>query len=149
MPETIDGFWLPQNIRERVLTKDTEFDTATFSQGLESDYKNRAAVTARWPRFSMEQWKEILKLLKENRHQAPTGVEFWQRFQSALNEIQCRFESPTETLRLQALDTLPKYTGYSEPMIRYTLSAQNMMALNQIPAAFSFIPSNQIFCSCR
>ena len=145
MPETIDGFWLPQNIRERVLTTDTEFDTATFSQGLASDHKNRAAVTARWPRFSMEQWKEILKLLQENRHQAPSGVEFWQRFQSALNEIQRRFESPTETLRLQALDTIPKYTGYSEPMIRYTLSAQNMMALNQIPAAFSFNPSNQIF----
>ncbi|MFC2054620.1 acyl-CoA reductase [Chloroflexota bacterium] len=144
MQKKIDGYWLPQEIRERVLTSNTEFDSATFSKGRPSIPEESESVTVTWPLLKLEQWKELLDLLKKNRQRAPTGTEFWKRFQKALDEVQRRFGIPTDLLRKQALNTLPSFTGYSEPMIRITLDAQDIMALNQLEMAFSYKPLKRV-----
>ena len=140
----IDGFWLPSNIRQRLLQESVEaglrpaptYASLSFVNGRECQPGDPGAVTSRWPQLQREQWAALLALLEENRSQAPRGKAFWERLQAALQAISLRLARPDDELRRLALQSLPSYTGYSEPMIRSTLSALDLFALDQMPAAF-------------
>ena len=65
------------------------------------------------------------------------------RLQAALQATGRRLADPTDSLRREILAGLPGYTGYSEAMIRMTLTALDMMALVQLPAAYASLPTWQ------
>ncbi len=144
MASTIDGFWLPHDVRELVLSPDTQYATLSMANGRLCEPADPGAITARWPRLQQHKWAELLSTLRENRLKAPRAQEYWQRLQVALEAVALRFADPSDPLRAQALANLPSYTGYSEPMIRFTLGALDMMTLDQLPAAFALAPTNRV-----
>jgi hypothetical protein len=135
-PDPINGFWLPHEIYQRIITEDTSFTNLSFIDGRACQPDDPGSVTARYPVLHSSQWNALLSALQKNRQNAPTGKAFWQRLQTALQAIGERFADPGYPLRQQALNSLPSYTGYSEPMIRMTLNALELFALDQMPAAF-------------
>lgn len=137
----MDGFWLPRNVRERVLTPETEYKTLAFACGRPCRPDDEGAITVRWPVLDPEAWGQLLKLLHANRQQAPQGTAYWDRFQAALAVVGRRLADPTDPLRGQALATLPGYTGYSQAMIRLALDSLDLWAADQFPAVFQQLPS--------
>lgn len=140
---SIDGFWLPPQVRSTVLTPETEFEERTFANGQPASAQTPGAVTARWPRLNSQQWAALLQALEHNRSRPPQGEDFWRRFQAALKHAGRRLADPSDPLHQQAMQTLPGYTGYSPAMIHLALRALDLFSLEQLPAAFSFIPAWQ------
>jgi hypothetical protein len=140
----LDGFWLPQSVRRLIISPDTEYTTLSLAHGRPCSRDDERGVTVRWPRLDQEQWALLLSELQENRRRAPVGLEYWDRLSKALAAVARRFAEPSDPLRIQALTALPVYTGYSEPMIRFTLSALDLMTLDQMPLAFSLSPSRHV-----
>jgi hypothetical protein len=132
----IDGFWLPQDIHRQLIGENTAYTSLAFANGRPSQPGAPGSVSARWPVFSPEQWEFLLQALQQNRQRAPQGLAYWQRLQQALQQVSQLFAQPDYPPRRQALQSLPTYTGYSEPMIRLTLNALDMFALEQMPAGF-------------
>ncbi len=143
MSSSLDGFWLPRNIRTSLLSTDTTYDTLSLAGGRPCEPDDPRAVTMRWPRLQQEQWTRLLAAIQENRQKAPRGPEFWERLQIALRIAGQRMANPTDPLHAQAMSTLPGYTGYSEAMIGFTLGALDMVALDQLSAAMKLSPTRQ------
>ena len=72
----IDGFWLPQDVRERVLSSETTYATLSFAQGRPCAAGAEGAVTARWPQMQQAQWVALLDSLHTKKH-------VWAEFQLA------------------------------------------------------------------
>jgi len=79
----------------------------------------------------------LLNTLEKNRERAPRGQEMWRRFQAAMQQVGRRLADPADALHRQALDTLPVYTGYSAPMIRFMLGALALWDFDQLPSALN------------
>jgi len=144
MSSPIDGFWIPKRLREEVITHDVEYATLSNKNGRPSESREEGAVTVRWPQLRTQHWQRLLNLLQENRHQAPRGIAFWDRFLQALETLGQQLTHLTDPVRNQILSSLPSYTGFSEPMIRLTLDTLEMISLEQIPAAFSLRPEQNV-----
>jgi len=140
----IDGFWLPRRVREEVLSPKTEYSTLSFAEGRPCAPGDEGAVTVRWPRLGQGQWSRLLAALQEDRQQVPRGQAFWDRLRAALASVAQRFADPSDPLSQQALAALPSYTGYSKPMIGFSLSALDLMALHELPAAFALSPTRRV-----
>jgi len=138
----VDGFWLPKGVRKKLLTPQTEFITSSFTHGRPCEPEAKGAITARWPRLLEGHWRILLDELENNRQAAPTGQEFWDRLLEALRKVGERFSDPSDNLYIQALNYLPGYTGYSEPMIRLTVGSLGLFSLEKFPSAFTFSPTN-------
>lgn len=82
----------------------------------------------------------MLARLQDNRRRVPAGREFWQRFTSALQACDGQLGDRSNPLRIRALSSLPGYTGFSEPMIRSTLGAMQLMSAESFPAVFESSP---------
>ena len=133
--DAMDGYWLPRAVRERLITRDTKWDSLFFADGRECEPHAAGAIGARWPRLSRAQWSQLLTALAAGRRRAPRGREAWARFQAALRSVGGRLADPTDPLHVHAVQTLPSYTGYSEAMIRFALAAPEMWAMDQMDAA--------------
>jgi hypothetical protein len=140
----IDGFWLPKDVRQQVLTPETEFTTLSFAHGQSCKPDDEDAITTRWPLLQPEQWQRLVLALKANRPRAPQGAAFSERFQAALALVGRRLAAPSDPLHVRAMATLPGYTGYSEAMVRFTLSALDMWTLDQLTAAFRLAPPVEV-----
>jgi hypothetical protein len=138
---TVDGFWLPDDVQRKLLAAGVEFESGSYAAGRPCMPDDDGAITARWPHLDRSAWLDLLSALRGNRQRVPVGSEFWVRLRSALNETGRQLADPLNPLRLKALDALPGYTGYSEAMIRSTLGALEMMALEAFPAAYALSPS--------
>lgn len=139
----VDGFWLPANLHGQLLTSETDYITASSCEGRPCQAGEAGAVTARWPKFTPDQWQRLLTGLRENRRKAPQGAEYWLRFQAALSSAGRQLADPDNPLRQQALASLPGYTGYAEAMIRFTLGSLEWMTLEQFSGAFSLAPTRR------
>jgi hypothetical protein len=139
--EPRDGFWLPRSVRQQVLSPETEYTTLSFARGRACAPGDEGAITARWPMLRIEQWDRLLAVLRENRQRAPRREAYWDRFRAALARVGKRFADTAGPLHTSALTALPAYTGYSEPMIRLTLSAMDMWTLDAFAAAFRLAPT--------
>jgi len=139
--EFIEGFWLPQDVRDELLAPGSEYRTLSFAQGRPCEPGDEGAVTIRWPLLEQGAWEQLLVALRANRQRVPQGQVFWDRFQAALGLVAARFADPADPLHTLARAALPAYTGYSEAMIRLTLGALDMWALEQFPAAFQLAPT--------
>jgi hypothetical protein len=136
-----DGFWLPANVRDEVLSPGTQYVTPSFADGRPSGPSDEGAVTVRWPQLHSGQWSRLVDGLRANREQAPRGQAFWERLQAALDPASRLLSNPAEPLHRLALSTLPGYTGYSEAMIRLTLGALDLWTLDQFAAALELAPA--------
>jgi hypothetical protein len=137
----MDGFWLPKSLGQQVLSPETEYTTLSFAHGRPCRPGDEGAVTARWPILSIGQWQRLLAALQEYRHGVPQGETYWERFRAALARVGRRLADAADPLHASALATLPGYTGYSEAMVRLTLSAMDMWALDAFEAAFRLTPT--------
>jgi hypothetical protein len=61
--------------------------------------------------------------------------------QAALGSVGKRLSNQSDPIHMQAMTTLPGYTGYSEAMIGFTLNALEMISLSDIPSAFEVSPT--------
>lgn len=144
MPEPIDGFWLPKDIRAEMITPETEYETLSFARGQPCTPQDEGAVTVRWPKLGPGQWQYLLARLRQNRLRSPRGQEFCDRLLAALQSVSGRFSDSQEFLRQQAQTALPQYTGYSEAMIAFTLASLDLMMLDPFAAAFAQSPTRRV-----
>jgi hypothetical protein len=142
MPLEYSGYWLPEEIRTRVLADRTEYQTSSFAGGRTCAPGDPGAVTAVWPRLTHGQWETLLEALRANRDRVPRGQAFWDRFRQALEPVGRRFADRSDTLHQQAMAALPGYTGYSEAMIAFTLGAMGLWAPDELPAAYLSEPTS-------
>ena len=122
----MDGFWLPQDIRQRLVSAQSEYIYRSFASGRPARGDEPGAVTARWPRLDAGQWADLLAALQANRRRVPTGPVFWERLNAALRIASRRLGDTADDLHRLALATLPGYTGYSAAMIRIALGALDL-----------------------
>jgi len=134
----VEGFWLPKDIRENLSYHNLEFESLSYSSGKPCQPEDEGAVTAFWPRFSQEEWNELLVQLRNNRRRVPIGLEFWDRFRAALHSCDVQLADVSNPLRERAVDALPSYTGFSKPMIRSILGVMELMSFEAFPAVFRY-----------
>ncbi len=139
----MEGFWLPQDLRRRLLSAETPMASATMRNGAPASPQAAGSVTAHWPQFDHDQWRALLAALRENRRRLPAGPALWDRLQAALARAGARLADPNDPCHQQAVATLPAYTGYSEAMIRFALRAMGLMALDQLPQALELAPDGR------
>ncbi len=132
---TVEGFWLPQNIRTQLLTAETPHESLCLHQGRPCLPEESQGVEAWWPQLNQEQWGQLLALLEENRRAVPTGRHYWEQLEGALQVVSQRLESRHEPLLELALESIPVYTGYSRAMIALNLNALSFFALESMRAA--------------
>ncbi len=126
----LDGFWLPRDIRQKIITSQTSWITEQFQAGRPTNDTTSGSVAARWPRFTNHEWKKLIDLLSKSR--IPATLDYFQRMQIALEKISERFTNPQDSLTITALNTIPAYTGYSTEMIRFTLGSLNLIPVNKL-----------------
>ncbi len=141
MSTAINGFWLPKDIEEQILTPQNGYTRLSFALGRPCDEDAPGAISVRWPNLEAEQWRQLLELLRANRQRVPRGNAYWDRMQAALKTIGKRLSNPSDSLSLRALNSLPGYTGYSKAMVGLTLGALDMISLSDIPHAFEVSPT--------
>jgi len=130
MSLVLDGFWLPKNIRKKIITSKTEWITQRYEAGHPTERDDPGIVGARYPILSRHQWKHLLALLASERLPAPP--DFLVRMGNALTHINRRFNDPHDFLTITALSAIPAYTGYSPEMIQFTLGTLDMMPLDSL-----------------
>ena len=128
----LDGYWLPQNIKNKVITSRTEFTSLSFNKGRPSQPGDHDATSAQWPILKANDWKVLLDELHRNRLQAPKGKDLWNRLQSAFKQVGRRLTNPEDELAIQVQHTLPNYTGFSPAMIQVVSQAIELFALDQV-----------------
>jgi hypothetical protein len=128
MTQILDGFWLPKNIRQQILTPDIDWITLKYTQGHPTESNGPGIVSARWPKLSFAQWENLLKALREARTSPPK--DFFIRLNRALQHLAGRFNNPSDPLNQIALEALPAYTGYSGEMIHFVLGALDLMPVD-------------------
>jgi hypothetical protein len=137
----MDGFWLPAALRQELTSPNATFETLSYLAGQPAAADDPRAVHARYLTLQPSQWPILLAALRRQRLRVPRGAAYWTRLQAALHVAGGRLADPADPLRREILAGLPAYTGYSEAMIRMTLTALDMMALAQLPAAYASLPS--------
>ena len=139
----MDGFWLPDALQQQPAFANVGFRTLSYLDGQPAAPDDPRAVTARYPDLQPSDWQALLAGLRGQRTRVPRGAAYWVRLQTALQVAGRRLADPADPLRREILTALPIYTGYSEAMIRMTLAALDMMALDQLPAAYASLPTWQ------
>jgi len=135
IPPISDGFWLPKNIRSQLITSSTEFLTLSFARGRPCHPDSVDAVTARWPVFSIEDWRSLITSLDENRRRLPSGPELWERLKAALRSASRYLANSQSNLHQLAVSSISSYTGYSDKMIEFMLTALDYFGLDEMPVA--------------
>jgi hypothetical protein len=138
----IDGIWLPDGVHQRILTPETPYQTECYISGHPCG-EQEDGIRVRWPVLSEEQWQKLLALLQGNRLRVPRGAAFIDRLQVALEAVSRRFAVPSDPLRLQLLEAVPRFTGFSRPMVAFALEALDLVSLDQLPQAFALKPTSQ------
>jgi len=128
--QLLDGYWLPQEIKQKFITPETPWVIQHYRAGRPIEGNVPGAVGARWPVFSQSQWAELLSSLHEQRRSPPE--DYMDRLEAALVEISQRFNDPNDPLTKTALSAIPTYTGYSAEMIQFVLGALDLMPLSTL-----------------
>lgn len=152
-----DGFWLPRAAREQVFSAATRWETLWFSGGRPCDAPasaggqrtggrpaaggpSAAAVGARRPVFSHDEWDSLLDALSAGRRRAPQGAELSRRLRTALAQA-----APALGLGARTGDgtvaALASSTGYSQEMIGAALGTPDLWTLGEMTAAVTADPT--------
>jgi hypothetical protein len=139
-----DGFWLPRNVRQKVLSG-AAWETARLCGGALMEAgavrrgttgpQNAAGVPIRWPRLSPQQWTGLLAALQASRGVA--GPEAAGRWEAALLKALPGLagEMPDMLARLSAA------TGYAPEMLTTALAGGDLVGPSSLAAAMDFRPT--------
>ena len=137
----LNGFWLPKDVGERILSPDTVYQSECFVAGRPCREGQVGGITIHWPSLTMTSWQELQVLLQANRPRVPRGKSFIDRLQYALERVGQNFSKPNDPLQARLLEAVPSITGFSSPMIASTLEGLDLVNLEQLPQAFTLTPT--------
>jgi hypothetical protein len=130
MARIFDGFWLPKQIRQQVITPDTPWEIQRHRNGMPVDGDSPDVVAARWPRLSHAQFGQLLKALADNR--SPVGSDFLVRLDQAITNFSRQFADLSGGFAQSILYMLSDYTGYSSEMIGFAIGMQELTPLDSL-----------------
>ena len=131
---TFEGYWLPKELRERVLDGAT-WETSWLKGGMLTTPDDPDAVAVRWPRLAAEQWRVLLEGLQQAR--TVGGREVLARWQAVLQVARAQLVEHTAEM-MSALSTC---TGYSPPMLAMALGLGDLISPGSLSAALEFQPT--------
>lgn len=140
----LDGYWLPYNIKNKLISSRTEFATLSFNKGRPSHASHPDAISAQWPILEKNDYQILFEELNKNRLRAPEGKDLWTRLQTAFKTVGKRLSSQDDEISKKVLHALPNYTGYSSQMIQVVSQAMDLFALDQIIDAQQTNPTHHI-----
>jgi hypothetical protein len=140
----VAGFWLPAELRARLIASDTQWQEVRFAKGRECGADCAAdapgAVAARWPLLTQSDWAELLSGLQDAREKAPCGTEYWTRFRDAMGTVARRLSQRTDPYHQALTETIPSYTGYSPGMLAATIGSPDLWDLGKMVPALRYQP---------
>ena len=120
MTKIFDGFWLPKNLRDEIITDKIPWAVQFMSAGRPASEQDPLAIGARWPILTPKQWEFLYHYLDENR--SALQPNFVSRFQSALTTLFQPYQSGGNAIPKEMVDIFTAYTGYSSQMVLLMLS---------------------------
>ncbi len=120
MTNLYDGFWLPAELREWLITDKTQWEEKYYLNGKEVSSKTSGAVGARWPLLDANQWNILFQYLQDQRKVAPQ--DFLRQLKEAIAILSQQMHSYSDLLAETPLHILPAYTGYAPEMIQFALN---------------------------
>jgi len=142
MTQFLDGFWLPQLLKQEYLSPETNWITLKYKDGRPTESDGPGVVGVRWPHLSITQWGNLLTSLRKACDKPPK--DFFPRLSQVLHHLSSRFNDPTDLLYQVALKALPSYTGYSREMIQFVLGSLDMMPVASLEKAVQLHPPDAI-----
>ncbi len=137
----MNGYWLPCDIQAQLINAETPFSGLSFRGGRECPSGTPGSVHARWLKLNTEEWCKLIAMLKSNRQRVPRGEAYWQRLQSALQNVADQLNNPQDALSQKAIGALPVYSGFSEEMIAFTMQALELINLSDLPRSLKTQPT--------
>ena len=136
MQNQYDGFWFPASVRNEIISPDRTFEYLHFRGGDQVAEGADDAVTVRWPRLNLDDWQQVLDILRQN--QAAMQGENWrERLPQAVGRMQALWAEPGHPLRLAAMEALETCTGHSVGMLNVALSLLNQISVEDLQQAAS------------
>jgi hypothetical protein len=134
MTNVLDGFWLPKELRERVLAAAT-WETVWLKGGMLTMQDDPDAVAVRWPRLASEQWRALLDGLQQAR--TVGGREVLVRWQAVLQVAHAQLLERSAEM----MSALATCTGYSPQMLAMALGLGDLISPGSLSAALEFQPA--------
>lgn len=131
---TLDGFWLPAALRDRVLAE-AEWEIAWLQGGSLLDEPADGAVAVRWPRLTSGQWRALLADLQRGRCVPADQVAA--RWEAALAAAFAALLADANRL----LPVIAAATGYSEAMLAAALGQEEWLSISALHQALSYRPT--------
>jgi hypothetical protein len=130
-----DGFWLPQKLRQALISTDTSWKVEYRKEGREAEEGEPEAVGARWPVFNDSQWEFLFQSLEEQRELIP--VDFITRMQEAISSLSLQMADMDQPFFRAVFKDLTSYTGYSPEMIRFVLNVMDFTPFDSLEKAIT------------
>lgn len=136
MQPQFDGFWFPAAVRDAILIPDKAFELLHFKGGMPVPEGDDDTVTVRWPRLSLDEWKQVLGILKQNQQDAQR--ENWrERLPQAMHRMQAVWTDRLNALRHGVLEALETCTGHSVGMLNVALTLLELISIDDLQQAAS------------
>ncbi len=142
--DALDGFWLPRELREEVLSRAT-WETVGLRGGMLTETGTAGGcgaaagagggVRVRWPRLSASQWAALLDRLQAARRIA--GSEAARRWEAALAQVVTRLADEVPAM----LPVLSAATGYTPAMLASALAGGDLVDPSSLAAALDDPPT--------
>jgi len=133
--QVYEGFWLPQKLRQALITPDTSWRVEYRKEGREAGEGDPEAVGARWPEFSASQWEALFQYLEQQRDVIPT--DFISRMQRAISSLSLQMTELDQSFLGSVFEDLTSYTGYSSEMIHFALNVMDLTPFDSIEKSLS------------
>jgi hypothetical protein len=131
-----DGFWFPPSVRDAILTPAKAFESLHFKGGMPVPESDDDSVTVRWPRLSLDDWRQALSILRQNQQNAQE--ENWhERLPQAMHQMQAAWTDRLNVLRHGVLEALETCTGHSVGMLNVALSLLELISIDDLKQAAS------------
>jgi len=137
----LKAYWLPKDIAEEVIDKETLFEEFCFRDGRVSSPEAVDAVIARSPSLNIDQWQQLIERLRPNRKRVPQAESYWKRLESALEIVSKQLVDPHTKLHQQMIQGIPIYSGFSEAMIRFSMQSLDLVNITDLPNALKINPT--------
>jgi hypothetical protein len=131
---TLDGFWLPAALHDRVLAE-AEWEIVWLRGGALLDEPVDDAVAVRWPRLTSGQWGALLAGLQQGRRVPADQVAA--RWETALAAAFPALMADINRL----LPVLAAATGYSEAMLAMALGQGELLNIGALHQTMAYRPT--------
>ena len=134
MQRQYDGFWLPESVREALLTPERQFEVLHYGQGELVSGPDRDTVTVRYPLLGLDDWRRALDTLRGNR--ARVQSERWsERLPQAIAHLQTLWAGSDHALWSEVVQALEVCTGHSAGMLNVALSLLELISVEDLQTA--------------